>query len=116
MNPQPPDGWSWSLSPYEVAYVERFRVRPVREGATESQTIKDSLDAEAAGILDLERARVRRPGWGSRTARLPGLWLSLIAVGAVLATVLTLAVVHNVASANDYSTRKVSVDVVGVSN
>lgn len=52
VNPEPEGGWPWHLTPYEVSYVETFRVRPVREGTWENAPEKNArLDAEAEGVL-----------------------------------------------------------------
>ena len=50
-NPEPPDGWSWSLTDYEIEYVRQFNVRPPRIGGWKPDDASEKrLDDEADGI------------------------------------------------------------------
>lgn len=50
-NPEPPGGWPWCLSDYEVAYVGQFGVRPRRgENWRGSPRDEQSLDDEATEL------------------------------------------------------------------
>lgn len=58
-NPAPVAGWSWCLTDYEVAYVTKFGVRPVRDstwlGSPEDET---RLDMEATVLA----GQKKKPG------------------------------------------------------
>jgi hypothetical protein len=79
-NPEPAEGWSWFLTPYELAYVEQFNVRPVREGSwVGSEDAELRLEQEAEGIRSPLPAP-KRPRWTRRPARLRWLWILATAV------------------------------------
>ncbi|GAA1214989.1 hypothetical protein [Rhodoglobus aureus] len=73
-NPEPEDGWAWSLSDYEIAYVREFNARPPRDGWIGSERDEARLDDEANGI---------RAGAANRPRRLVRRSLVLV-VGGVL--------------------------------
>ena len=61
MNPIPPSGWGWGLSEYEVRYVEKFGIRPLRDpSGTSDLKFEERLDREAEVILN-RKSRSRLP-------------------------------------------------------
>lgn len=62
-NPEPLEGWPWSLTEYEVAYIAAFRVRPSRAGSWSRDPHGEALlDQESAGVL----SQVAAPKQGTR--------------------------------------------------
>ena len=77
-NPVPGDGWPWSLTDYEVAYVQEFNSRPARPGWDGVERDEARLDDEAAGIR-LEKSR--RPRLTVRRSLVLVLSLALMLTG-----------------------------------
>ena len=94
-NPEPAEGWSWYLTPYELAYVERFNARPVREGSwVGSEAAELRLEQEAEGVRSLAPVP-KRPRWTQRPARPRWLWiLATVAVFTVSAGLLGFGVMN----------------------
>lgn len=60
-NPKPTSGWGWSLSDYEVRYVRKYGVRPLREGSSKAnREFEERLDIEATALLG-DRKRLHLP-------------------------------------------------------
>jgi hypothetical protein len=59
-NPEPEGGWGWSLSAYEIAYVQEFNARPPRAEWFGSERDEARLDDEAQGIRLAAADRSRR--------------------------------------------------------
>lgn len=79
INPIPVEGWSWFLTADEVAYVQAFNVRPLRDaswiGGLEDEA---RLDLEADGIRSRPNdLQIRTP---KGFVRRPRVWFTAYAV------------------------------------
>ncbi|TFC08479.1 hypothetical protein [Cryobacterium sp. MDB2-33-2] len=69
-NPRPESGWPWFLTEYEVNYVERFNVRPMRDQLWADEAAADArLDLEAEGVRFHPRAKLKAPRQPTRLRR-----------------------------------------------
>jgi len=77
-NVEPADGWPWFLTPYEVAYVESFNVRPARHGWDGSSAQNDALNLEAEGVRT-QQSRQRTIGGRTRPrVKRPWMWWTAV--------------------------------------
>jgi hypothetical protein len=91
-NPRPSSGWHWSLSDYEVLYVEAYRVRPPRDETWLGTSIDEArLDAEAAGIIREKSKKAKRGTY--RLSLLLAYCAIFLVIGAIL---LSFAVINYV--------------------
>jgi hypothetical protein len=91
VNRQPAPGWPWHLTDYEISYVERFNVRPLRDEswAIDAHT-ELRLDQEADGVRSAAGRQLLgkppRESWLRARAKRRWPWIlatSLVAVVAV---------------------------------
>ncbi len=98
VNPPPDNGWSWHLTEYEVAYIEAFNVRPVRDKTwILSPENEARLDQEADGVRRFKTKKSKPViPWRGRTASIRWPWILAIVIALAVASVLTTLSIQNV--------------------
>jgi hypothetical protein len=100
-NPQPPAGWPWNLTDYEIEYVRRFNARPPREGWECTDRDERRLDDEADGVRQQPMMKPKR-----ERGRVHVAWLAVPLVILAGAVPLALPVVSNVEALADFDEKQ----------